>query len=652
MASTAKAARAAARKMKEADGDGEHDDDVQGTAGETSDDPMEIVRTDGALVNAYEATNMVKSALVAEFERRGEKLIELEREAHALKQKTKSAESLLAATTAEVESLREMKSDHEKSKVAMREELAEERQANMLALEREVGRACEAESRAKTLAEELSAMKETLAAIERERAEDSAEDDAERYPSDFAEKNAELEYSVACLQDEVSNLKKENVSLQARFQTVEAERVEVTTRAEQAEEALRECESLVAQAEATVLDIRREADDAKLARGAGGDEETSKIIEDLRGMNRTLQEELRVATREAAEVKTLRRKAEFAATCEERAMAAESRALRAEASVIDTSSLQARLSKLEYLENDWASVIDRLSPGSVKVPSDLVERVISLETRLTSQTGEQGKMMSDLAQAQMKETAATRRATEAEEKYQKIESSASSAVEALAVAERQIAMMKGQVESLNRIVKSYEDEGNAAAARKSTEKEKSKAASDRAMKELEKLLAHAKERIAVLDGELSEAKTRAETAEAAATAAAAALPVENPVTLARIETLEREREELLERLKRESAQEDDSKALKVLHFKSNPVASAMRSALEKEVESLRSEAAGLREALSKLQQGSVSSASEADMTVMKRKLEDLQKREQRLMTVFKRQISAFREACHLSLIHI
>jgi mitotic spindle assembly checkpoint protein MAD1 len=255
-------------------------------------------------------------------------------------------------------------------------------------------------------------------------------------------------------------------------------------------------------------------------------------------------------------------------------------------------------------------------------------------------------MMSDLAQAQMKETAATRRATEAEEKYQKIESSASSAVEALAVAERQIAMMKGQVESLNRIVKSYEDEGNAAAARKSSEKEKSKAASDRATKELEKLLANAKERIAILDGELSEAKTRAETAEAAATAAAEAVPVENPATVARIQTLEREREELLERLNRARAQEDDSKALKVLHFKSNPVASAMRSALEKEVESLRSEAAGLREALSKLQQGSVSSASEADMTVMKRKLEDLQKREQRLMTVFKRQISAFREACH------
>lgn len=68
--------------------------------------------------------------------------------------------------------------------------------------------------------------------------------------------------------------------------------------------------------------------------------------------------------------------------------------------------------------------------------------------------------------------------------------------------------------------------------------------------------------------------------------------------------------------------------------------------MEKELESLRSEANGLREALSKLKDGSGTSANEADMTILKRKVEDLQKREQRLMTVFKRQISAFREACH------
>ena len=55
-----------------------------------------------------------------------------------MRQKTANAESLHAAVKAEVETLRELKSEHEKSKNAMRDELAEERQANMLALEREV----------------------------------------------------------------------------------------------------------------------------------------------------------------------------------------------------------------------------------------------------------------------------------------------------------------------------------------------------------------------------------------------------------------------------------------------------------------------------------------------------------------------------------
>lgn len=40
---------------------------------------------DGVLVNVYEAMNMVKSAFVVEFERRGEKLIEFECEVYVLK---------------------------------------------------------------------------------------------------------------------------------------------------------------------------------------------------------------------------------------------------------------------------------------------------------------------------------------------------------------------------------------------------------------------------------------------------------------------------------------------------------------------------------------------------------------------------------------
>ncbi|OUS42639.1 putative mitotic checkpoint protein [Ostreococcus tauri] len=600
------------------------------------DDEMEIVRGGTAMVNAYEATNMVKSTLVAEFERRGDKLIEFEREVRALREKTERAESLLSATTAEVNALREMKSEHEKIKDRMRSEIAEERQANMLALEREIDRACEAESQAKALASDLSKLKDEhkqlRSSAERERLqEDSSDEDV----ADFSERAAEFECAAAEQRDEISSLKSENAEMKMKLGRIEAQCEAETTRANQAEEALRECEALVAQAEAAVLDMRKQMDEEK----SGGDaRDSSSEMEELRFTNKALQEELRIASREADEVKTLRRKAEFAATCEERAMAAEARALRAEASVIDTSSMQARLAKLEYLESDWVAVIDRVS-GSVKVPSDLVERVIALETRLTTQAGDQGKMMSDLAEAQMNEAAATRRAAEAEEKHRKAEASSSSAVEALACAERQISVMTRELESLNKIVKSYEDEMNAAAAKKSTEKHQSKLEMERATEELEKSLAAAQKKIAALEDDVKQAEAKAEAAAASATAA----PMQTPDTDEIIEALERERDDLARKL---SSRDFDPKDVKVLHFKNNPVAAARQSALEKELDLLRSEVDGLRKAMSKMQDGSATSASDADATVWKSKCENLEKREQRLMTSFSRASNNFRKACH------
>ena len=41
------------------------------------------------------------------------------------------------------------------------------------------------------------------------------------------------------------------------------------------------------------------------------------------------------------------------------------------------------------------------------------------------------------------------------------------------------------------------------------------------------------------------------------------------------------------------------------------------------------------------------SVAEAELTVMRRRVADLEKREQRYMTVFKQKISTFREACYL-----
>lgn len=611
------------------------------------DDPMEVVRGgDGpgdGLVNAYGAANMVKSKLVAEFERRGEKIVELEREAHALRVKSKNAESLLAATTAEVECLREAKEASEKSKSARHDELAKERQANMLALEREVERACEAESRAKSLALELAELKgryKTLeASVERERAEDSAEEASERL--DLSERAAELESSLAECKDELTSLKVENMDMSTALKRAQAERDAATTRADEAEEALKECEVLVSHAERAVEESRREAEEARRGEAAGSG--TDVELDELRATNRTLLEELKVATQEAAEVKTLRRKAEFAATAEERAMAAEARALRAEASIIDTTSMQSRLSQLEYLESDWSSVVSRVS--NVKLPSDLVQRLVTLEKRLTAQAGDQGKMMSDLAHAQANESTASRRAAEAEEKCDKAQRSASEAIEALARAERQVAALRSETEGLNRMLKSYEDENNAAAAAAN----KSSSKVDVANKKLEKALTRTKTRVSELEAEIAKLKE-----ETASKEAETATPMEadnnadgadgaNAEKDLTIVTLQRERDELQERLTRG---EFDPKTTKVLHFKVNPVSMASASALEKEVESLRSEASGLREAMEKIKEGKSSSASDADMAVLKRKVEDLQKKEQRLLTMFKRKISVFRGACH------
>ena len=606
------------------------------------DDPMEVVRGgDGpgdGLVNAYGAANMVKSKLVAEFERRGEKIVELEREAHALRVKSKNAESLLAATTAEVECLREAKEASEKSKSARHDELAKERQANMLALEREVERACEAESRAKSLALELAELKgryKTLeASVERERAEDSAEEASERL--DLSERAAELESSLAECKDELTSLKMENMDMSTALKRAQAERDAATTRADEAEEALKECEVLVSHAERAVEESRREAEEARRGEAAAGGNDVE--LAELRATNRTLLEELKVATQEAAEAKTLRRKAEFAATAEERAMAAEARALRAEASIIDTTSMQSRLSQLEYLETDWASVVSRVS--NVKLPSDLVQRLVTLEKRLTAQAGDQGKMMSDLAHAQANESTASRRAAEAEEKCDKAQRSASEAIEALARAERQVAALRSETEGLNRMLKSYEDENNAAAAAAN----KSSSKVDVTNKKLEKALTRTKTRVSELEAEIAKLKEEAASKEAETATPMEAdndgADAEKDLTIA---TLQRERDELQERLTRG---EFDPKTTKVLHFKVNPVSMASASALEKEVESLRSEASGLREAMEKLKEGKSSSASDADMAVLKRKVEDLQKKEQRLLTMFKRKISVFRGACH------
>jgi len=597
---------------------------------------LEMFDADGdGTTNAYAAANMVKTRLLREFSRRGEMLIEVERELLALRQRAKASEALAAATTAEVESLREAREARERDAERGSRALADERQAHMLALEREVSRACEAEARSKSLAVELSALKASFgkleANVELERAETATTDAAER--GETTEKIVELEDALADAEVENVKLGGEIMALNTELSIARASLEAAERRMADAEDATRRAERLVDEAERNAIVAVKEAEDAKIAMasGVGLDSSAAAQVAELRSMNKSLREELKITSSEAAEVKALRRRAEVSAIAEERWHAAEARAIRAEASIIETTAIQERLAKLEYLERDWESVTSRVS--NAKSPSELAHRLVTLEKQLTMQAGDQGTLMSELAQAKTNVETANRRVGELEDKCKTAESTASDAVQALARAERQIKLLTNELDGLHRIVKSYEDE-SAAAAKVNTKRENDASAADKIrLRELEGELAATKATAAALEKAVATA-----AATAAATTAAATSELK-----ARIEALESERDELEQR---SSRGEFDARTTKVLHFKLNPVAMASANAVEKQVDELRSEAANLREAMGKLKDGSLTSANDADVALLQSKIGDLQKREQRLMTVFRRQIRVFREACH------
>jgi hypothetical protein len=131
----------------------------------------------------------------------------------------------------------------------------------------------------------------------------------------------------------------------------------------------------------------------------------------------------------------------------------------------------------------------------------------------------------------------------------------------------------------------------------------------------------------------------------------------------------------------------DSDVTKVLHFKRNPEVVANETAAARELATCRSECAALRETVARLSEkplrapdstpydstrvpfgglatprpmgvstplgtplvtpGGGSAVADAELTVARRRAADLEKREQRLMTAFKKQIYVFRESVRL-----
>ena len=388
----------------------------------------------------------------------------------------------------------------------------------------------------------------------------------------------------------------------------------------------------------------------------------------------------------------------------------------------------------------WRAALARV-PGASS-PADLADAVVRLEEELAAALGGGGEAAAAAAAAAATAAAATRRAEEAEEARLASKANEDELIGALARAERKVDLLTREKESLQRVVKSYDDEASKHAATFTAtpaaatptekeprrnpfgaEKEKSPFGAEKSPErsapetarraELDASLRAAHERVSSLEAELETLSSDAAAARAAAAeekANSASARAHLSREKARADALERETRALERRLARGEENKDslsfvpggigigiaslekplDARSTKVLHFKRNPEFTANETATERELATCRSECAALRETVARLSErdgahrvaptpetrvplatglatpfrdgalhtggalhtpGVVatpgSAVADAELTVARRRVADLEKREQRLMTAFKKQIYVFRESVRL-----
>jgi len=702
---------------------------------------------DAELKNAYDSVNLVRSDLIREFENRGVRVAQLEREHTRFKNALVEAETRMTLAESEkskwFDAVTELKRQRDARAAEAREERAEaERDAETrvrraAALEGELATANARLARADEETKRLKARNDALesrvtASSESEyKSEDAAA--LARRLAESARDAAESRAAAAAAAAEAR---------EARLECRQAalRREELEQRLEHVERALRDAEGLVGDAEAAVALARADAEAARAASASDPNEgggasriaELETALAALRG----------AAAQDAAAVAAARRANVDVATvaaAEERASAERARAERAEARL---ASLEAAAGAEEASRDVAAGEAERWRAALARVPgasspAGLADAVVRLEEELAAALGGGGEAAAAAAAAAATAAAAARRAEEAEAALSAAKANEDEAIGALARAERKVDLLTREKESLRRVVKSYDDEASKHAAAPGAPAKQSPAAApapagslspfgatrepsapETARRaEADASLRAAHERVSELEAELEAASrdgaaARAALAEgkaAAASAAAAAAAAEG-----RAEALERETRALERRLSARGGvpvmNHSDNHVnvglgivslekpvipdvTKVLHFKRNPEVVANETAAARELATCRSECAALRETVARLSEranlraraesdstpydstrvpfgglatprptplgtplgtplvtpggGGGSAVADAELTVARRRAADLEKREQRLMTAFKKQIYVFRESVRL-----
>lgn len=734
---------------------------------------------DSQLKNAYDAVNLVRSDLIREFERRGEETVFLAKQLAALRES--SATNERSRILAETESLkwREAIRELEKQRDVRSVELKKERFAAEAEAETAVRRGAALEAALATANAKLAA--ETAKAAKATATAERLENNGRTYGGggSFGNEGAlkkRLAESDDLLFEALAEAEEKTTLL--REATLENERAllktnELTRKLVDTETALADAEILVGEAELAVAFARRETDAAKAAAGPDGafgaeTESKNNRIAELEAVVAALRS---AASHDAALVERARLRNTSSANAtasEERASAALARATRAETRLAElelaaaAAENEARIAISET--QAWRAALARV-PGAT-TPASLVDAVVTLENSLAAALGQGGESSSRAAACAATAAAATRRSAEAERLRDEAKTRHDELLGALARLERRNDLLQREKDSLQRVVKSFDDEAskhfagaggaagvsNAAAATstvtpakqvspfggQSPFSQKPETPETQRRAELDLSLRDAHERIASLEHDLELlAKERSESRLAANEKARVASETEQKRAAAetRIASLQKEVNALELRLMVElqevvpqhndedASQRNDEDALlpvctrldrtdrrlvKVWHFKQNPEFAANETATRRELACVKSERDALRETVARLAaeaneggafsntpgqlvgtfgnatplpfgglvtparggpagvpttggfttggggpstfmtpNSSLALADAAELQIARRKIGDLEKRELRLMSAFKKQIYNFRETVTL-----
>jgi len=607
------------------------------------------------MVNCYEHANLVRSEVLQLLETKTKDVTLLEKEMMKLEDRLQTAEAKreevhLRNQQLEAQAARLRCDGDSRHKLAAEEASNSERRL-MVEMERVTDVTKRLEETRQELAQAQSQarkLKSALTLSEEEAGIAAAQ--ANQQHQDLMAEVQDVRASLLHSNDQSRQLRMKVDQLQDQVQMLEEERDAAGSAQQQAEREAKEQAGEVARLQHMVTVLNSSSSQGS---GLG----VSAREQELEATVKMLRDELASFEAEVASARTLQKHQQSVSVLLERSSAAEKRAKLAE-SRLEEELERAHKAHTEAMQHHhWPAKLQSL-PG-VETPEDVLHLLGNLQNEVASSQAAAGEARQNVARLTVEIEHLKVTAKEHEYRYSTAATALADAEINAQASERRATLLAQEKASLQKMLNSYENEHVMKTPPGSASKIEGAVKERNA--ELEESLTHAHAQIASLSKALNE--SGATSADARKNLEVLSIRTEEAE--AKCASLERENGSLAKELAmlemKVGRGEFDRKTTKVLHFKMNPEKEALKSVEEKELDGLKVENGALKASLEALEKRLTSSNSsadphaegaarmavvEAEAAVAKRRVSDLEKREERYKQIFKQKIQTFREACY------